>query len=46
MATTVTPTEDTNSSTQIDTVGARNTKLSNYQLKATYDSTNEMLVLS
>lgn len=45
-ATIVTPTEDTNSSTQIDTVGARNTKLSNYQLKATYDSTNEMLVLS
>ena len=40
------PTEDTTSSTQIDTVGARNTKLASYQLKATYDSTKEMLVLS
>ena len=41
-----TPNQDTTSSTQIDTVGARNTKLANYQLKATYDSTNEMLVLA
>ena len=41
-----TPTEDTTNSVQADTVGARNTKLASYQLKATYDSTNEMMVLA
>lgn len=38
--TNVTPTEDTTNSTQLDTVGARNTKLSNYQPLIT--STNKL----
>ena len=41
-STSITSTSDTN----IATTGWTNTRLGNYQLKATYDSTNEMLVLS
>ena len=42
-----TPTDTTTTTgKQIATTGWVNTRLGNYQLKATYDSTNEMLVLS